>query len=122
MSLAAQRLALAKNLRRNATPSEQQLWSVLRAGRCGGFKFKRQVPISRFVADFACLEAWLIIEIDGESHDGTVEEDEIRSTVLSELGYHVIRFTNEDVHSNLEGVWQLIYDTCVQRIVGKTCG
>ncbi len=85
------------------TDAEAKLWYHLRDRRLGGFKFVRQVPIGRYIADFACREADLIIELDGGQHADS-EYDEERTRVLGEHGYAVIRFWNNDVLSNIDGV------------------
>ncbi|MEO0467365.1 MAG: endonuclease domain-containing protein [Pseudomonadota bacterium] len=83
----------------------------------GGFKFRRQVPIGPYIADFACLEAMLVVEVDGESH-GTPNEkahDEARTHLLHSRGFHVYRAFNVDIYQNLTGVLeaigQLLQDT-----------
>ena len=87
----------AKRLRREQTALEARLWHELRANRLDGWKFKRQVPIGRYVADFACLSAYLIVEVDGPTHD-TIEQrgkDGERDAVLRRLGFRVLRFGSE---------------------------
>ncbi|MCX5515909.1 endonuclease domain-containing protein [Kaistia algarum] len=97
--------SLAKTLRRNQTDVERRLWSHLRDRRLEGLKFRRQVPIGPYVVDFACVEALLVIELDGSQH---VEEqaayDGRRTTYLKGLGYQVLRFWNSDILTNIEGV------------------
>ena len=87
----------AKFLRRAATAPEKALWTMLRDRQLGGFKFRRQHPIEPYVVDFYCARARLVVELDGESHDGRREFDERRSSFLRRLGLHVIRFSNDDV-------------------------
>jgi len=94
----------AKTLRRNLTGAEQKLWYHLRAYRFMGKKFKRQKPIGRYVVDFVCLEEKLIIELDGGQHAESVEYDQERDSWLRKQGYTVLRFWNNDVLRNLEGV------------------
>ena len=98
----------ARRLRREATPAEKKLWSVLRGGAIGGFKFRRQQRLGPFVADFACQSARLVIEIDGDSHAHQIEYDARRTEFLMREGYRVLRFTNLDVMDNLEGVSRVI--------------
>ena len=98
----------ARRLRRDATPAEKKLWSVLRRGGIVGFKFRRQQRIGPFVADFACQSARLVIEIDGDSHAHQIDYDARRTEFLAEEGYRVLRFTNSDVMDNLEGVCRAI--------------
>ena len=89
----------AKTLRKRLTSAEALLWSELRGYRKSGAHFRRQVPIGRYVADFACHRNKLIVEIDGVSHtyDATIARDAERDCFLNARGYRVLRFTNEDV-------------------------
>jgi very-short-patch-repair endonuclease len=106
---------IARSLRRNATSAERRLWQGLRREQIAGFRFRRQVILSGFVADFACFEARLVIEVDGATH-GTDEEivrDAARSTALAAHGYDVLRFTNDDVFNNLDGVLETVYTRLV---------
>jgi very-short-patch-repair endonuclease len=105
-------VAAAKSLRTNSTDAERKLWSKLRDRRLLGFKFVRQQAIGRYIADFACRQADLIIELDGGQHteDKALAYDEERTRVLAEHGYEVIRFWNNDVADNIDGVLQVIAD------------
>jgi very-short-patch-repair endonuclease len=87
----------SRQLRADSTRAETGLWRLLKGRGVGGLKFRRQHPINRFFADFACLEAKLMIEIDGKSHSGREEEDAARTLVLENCGFQVLRFTNSDV-------------------------
>jgi very-short-patch-repair endonuclease len=89
--------------RRNATPAEECLWAVLRDRKLDGWKFKRQKVIGKFVADFYCRDAKLIVELDGEIHDSRDAQvaDALRSEFLNAKGYTVLRFRNEEVLENL---------------------
>ena len=102
----------AKDLRRDQTPAERQLWTHLRGKQLGGFRFRRQHPIGPFIVDFCCLRPRLVIEIDGDSHAEQVKYDEARTAYLEEHGYAVIRFTNEDVLRRFEGVLAEIARRC----------
>ncbi len=93
----------AIDLRQNATNPEQRLWSILCRRQLGGLKFRRQHPIEPYIADF-CASANLIIELDGESHEGRQSYDEARSEHLQKMGLKILRVTNDDVIHNLEGV------------------
>jgi very-short-patch-repair endonuclease len=84
------------------------MWSRLRDRRFLGLKFKRQVPIDRFVVDFLSTEAKLIVEIDGGQHGERAEADKQRTAVLESMGYLVLRFWNNDVLTNIEGVLELM--------------
>lgn len=97
----------AETLRQNSTDAEPKLWSKLRDRQLLGFKFVRQQPIGPYVADFACREADLIIELDGGQHTDSAT-DVARTEALGQHGYQVIRFWNNDVLTNLEGVLQVI--------------
>lgn len=92
----------AKELRKEATPAEKILWERLRGRRLGGFKFRRQAPMGKVIADFYCPECKLIIEIDGGIHGFQVEEDIQQTKEIGSFGYRVIRFRNEEIPSNIE--------------------
>ena len=96
----------ARALRTNQTDTERKLWRELRQLKSLGFHFRRQVPIDRFIADFACFSARLVIEVDGGQHNLTAgaKADEQRDAYLRQHGYHVLRFWNNDVMGNLDGV------------------
>jgi very-short-patch-repair endonuclease len=87
------------------------MWSRLRDRRFLGLKFKRQVPIDRFVVDFVCADANLIVEVDGGQHAERLAADAERTRVLESMGYLVLRFWNNDVLSNIDGVLELIAST-----------
>ena len=97
-------LERARGMRRQMTEPERRLWAVLRAWRLDGAKFSRQVPIDRYIADFAARRERLIVEVDGDTHAGREAADAARTQVLEALGYRVIRVTNHDVMVNIEGV------------------
>jgi very-short-patch-repair endonuclease len=98
----------ARELRKAQTDAEKCLWSRLRDRRLGGHKFRRQFPIGPFFADFCCLEKKMVIEIDGEHHANTMNADLNRTEGMEELGFHVLRFWNNDVVTNLDGVCRSI--------------
>lgn len=102
----------ARQLRREMTPAEAILWKELRAKRFDGFKFRRQQPIDRYIADFFCPAAKLIVELDGETHVGREVPDATRQARLEELGYRVVRFLNSDVYDDLEMVLENIWAAC----------
>ncbi len=97
-------MTIARKLRGTPTDVEQLLWWKLRARQFGGWKFRRQVPVIGYVADFACLEARLIIELDGGQHAETVERDEHRTKLLEQAGFRVLRFWNVQLTEDLAGV------------------
>ena len=93
----------AQELRREATPAERLLWRELSASKLG-YKFSRQMPVGRYICDFLCRSERLAVELDGYSHDLTVDSDEARDRFIGRQGIRVLRFANNDVLSNLEGV------------------
>jgi very-short-patch-repair endonuclease len=94
----------ARNLRRNQTDAERRLWYHLKDRSLAGFKFRRQHPIGHFIVDFICLEARLIIELDGGQHASQVEEDKSRTAYLETRGYRVVRFWNNQVLGEIQAV------------------
>ncbi|NKB56735.1 MAG: DUF559 domain-containing protein [Alphaproteobacteria bacterium] len=98
----------ARNLRSNLTDTERRLWYRLRRRQCAGFRFRRQVPIGAFVVDFACLSEMLVVEVDGGQHADEVERDAVRTAWLEKEGYRVIRFWNNEVLQNTDGVVEAI--------------
>ena len=90
-------------LRRAATPAERALWVFLSRGQLGA-KFSRQMPVGPFFADFLCRELSLVVELDGFSHDVSPERDMRRDRWMAEHGFTVLRFANDDVRDNAEGV------------------
>jgi very-short-patch-repair endonuclease len=103
-------IATARKLRRNSTDAELKLWLELRGRRLGGLKFRRQAPISGFVADFLCEDVKLIVEVDGGQHAEHYEADEIRAGILRSAGYEILRFWNNDVLLNIDGVLEQILE------------
>lgn len=81
---------------------------MLRGRRLAGWKFRRQVPVGRYVADFACYEARLIVELDGASHEGQELRDLDRTGELEQFGWQVVRFPNDQVIDDLGGVSEAI--------------
>jgi very-short-patch-repair endonuclease len=99
---------LARQKRHHPAPAENLLWECLRNRRIAGLKFRRQHAIERFIVDFYCAEAHLVVEVDGPIHDYTPEEDAIRQEFLESVGTRVIRFTNDDVLHHLDAVLEAI--------------
>ena len=97
-------LLVARELRGRLTHEEKLLWDRLRANRLGGYKFKRQHPIGRFIPDFICIEGRLVIEIDGGYHSeaAQIQTDAERTLRLESLGLKVLRFSNESIRTELE--------------------
>jgi very-short-patch-repair endonuclease len=86
------------------TEAERRIWQILRSQQMQGHKFRRQVPIGRYIADFVCHEARLIVEIDGGQHDRGSPREAERSMFLQNEGYRLLRFWNNEVLANLDGV------------------
>ena len=101
---ASRTVGRARRLRKESTFPEKLLWGGLRHGRLVHVKFRRQHPIGPYVADFYCHTAQLIIELDGDSHDGRAAEDRKREVYLNSKGYRVMRFLNDDVLQDLDSV------------------
>ncbi len=94
----------ARALRTNATDAERHLWSHLRRKQIDGFRFRRQQAIGPYVVDFFCPRATLIIEVDGGQHATREADDERRTLWLEARGYRVLRFWNNEVLQNIDGV------------------
>ena len=101
---------MARSLRRDATNAERRLWEGLRRKQIAGFRFRRQVILGGFIADFASFDARLVVEVDGATHstDQGAAYDAARSATLIAQGFTVLRFTNDDVYRNLDGVPETI--------------
>ena len=98
----------ARKLRENQTDVENKLWSELRGRQLSGVKFRRQHPIGPFIVDFCCVERGLVVELDGGQHVDRSAADERRTRVLKRLGYRVLRFWDNEVLSNLDGVLERV--------------
>ena len=98
----------SRALRRNPTDAEIRLWHHLRDRRLAGFKFRRQLPIGPYFADFGCAQRRLIIELDGGQHAEQAAPDARRSAYLNEQGYTVIRFWNDQVLKETDAVLEEI--------------
>ncbi len=101
----------AKALRKRPTDVEMLLWRHLRAKQLKGLKFRRQQPIGRYIVDFVCFENRVIIEVDGGQH--TAETDGERDEWLIGQGFRVLRFWNNEVLANTQGVLEVIIDSCL---------
>ena len=108
-------LVRAKAMRHESSNAERALWRQLRGRRLAGYKFRRQVVIAPFIVDFVCFEAKLIVEADGGQHADRGGYDARRSTLLEQKGYRVIRFWNNEILSNLEGVLARIVSALSER-------
>lgn len=96
--MTSRRITFARNQRQSMGLAESKAWDLLRGGRIDGHKFRRQHPIDRYIADFACEQLKLIIEIDGGVHDrdDIILRDHLRQEELEQLGWTVLRFTNDE--------------------------
>ena len=100
---------VARKLRNDMTDAERRLWSHLRASQLDGARFIRQLPIGDFVVDFACRSAWIAVELDGGQHADSPTDD-ARTQIIEAHGYRVIRFWNNDVLQNTDGVLTAIVE------------
>jgi very-short-patch-repair endonuclease len=98
----------ARKLRKNLTDVENKLWSRLRGRQLSGVKFRRQHPIGPFIVDFCCVERRLVVELDGGQHAERNTADERRTRLVERFGYRVLRFWDNEVLSNLDGVLERI--------------
>lgn len=105
-------LQRARKMRRKPTEPERRLWRHLRGKQLGGFKFRRQHPMGKYIVDFYCFEVGLVVEVDGSSHAFRQEYDARRTAFLEAQGNVVIRFWNREVMENVEGVLAVILAKC----------
>ena len=99
---------LARNLRNNSTLAEVLLWDKLKQRKMSGYQFLRQRPIKDYIVDFFCHKLNLVVEIDGDSHEGKIIKDKIRQKKLEEMGLTVLRFGDHAVKTHIEGVLNTI--------------
>jgi very-short-patch-repair endonuclease len=105
-------IARGRQLRQEMTFPERLLWSRLRDCRLAGLRFRRQHSVGPYVADYYCPSTKVVIELDGRSHDGQRDKDRQRQDYLERQGLRVIRFGNDSVLKNLNGVLEAIADAC----------
>jgi len=98
----------ARQLRNQSTDAERLLWRHLRRQQLGGFRFRRQFPVGRYIADFMCVEAALVIELDGGQHNDQSMRDRYRDAVIEGKGCRVLRFWNNQVFEETEAVLEVI--------------
>ena len=103
----------ARQHRRDATEAETRLWQSLRSRRLADFKFRRQVWIGPFIADFLCMDAMLVVEVDGSQHIGDAAYDADRTAFLANKGYRVIRVWNNDVMQRMDDVLAAILSALI---------
>jgi very-short-patch-repair endonuclease len=107
---------LARRLRSDQTIAEKQLWFQLRNYQLLGFKFRRQQVIENYIVDFVCFEKKLVIEVDGGQHQSmTREQDTARTEWLNSRGFRVLRFWNDEILENIDGVMEIIRQTLDDR-------
>lgn len=108
----------ARELRRNSTDAERRVWSCLRAGRLGGHVFRRQHPVGKYIADFYCHAARLVVELDGGQHAeaDAAASDARRTAVMAAAGMHVIRFSDYDALTDTEAVALTILQEVERRL------
>ena len=101
-------------MEKNSTQAEALLWSRLRARQMEGMKFRRQQPIENFIVDFVCFEKRIVIELDGGQHAKNKDKDNERDRLLTENGFTVLRFWDNEVFDNIEGFLEAIRQKCIQ--------
>ena len=106
-------IALGKVLRKRPTDAEQLLWKQLRLKQLEGLKFRRQQPIDNYIVDFVCFEKRIVIEVDGGQHAIQKEDDVLRDTYLNQQGFQVLRFWNNELLQNINGVLEVIKERCL---------
>lgn len=117
LPIPARLLDSARKLRHGMTDAENLLWYLLRRKQLGGFRFRRQHPYLGFILDFYCPEARLVVEIDGGQHADNITGDALRTDCLERRGLKVLRFWNNEVTDNIEGVLETIYFSLVEKVV-----
>lgn len=106
--MTGERRHFARELRKAPTSAEDTLWQALRGRRLHGLKFRRQVPLLAYTVDFLCFDAKLIVELDGKQHGWFAEYDAKRTAEIETQGFVVLRFTNEEVQTDLDCVMKAI--------------
>ena len=112
------RTDIARRLRANQTDAETKLWHRIRNRQISGFKFVRQEPIGRYICDFVCRGQGVVVEVDGGQHLES-KCDEIRDRYLAERGYRVMRFWNNEVLANIDGVL-MVLDESLRNAAGRS--
>jgi len=110
MKISDNLLLASRKLRREQTPWEDKLWYSLREKRFYGLRFRRQFVIGHYIVDFCCFQKKLVVELDGSHHDEQInrQNDAERTAILEAQGYRMIRFWNNEVDENIEGVLETI--------------
>jgi very-short-patch-repair endonuclease len=110
---------VARDLRKEETNAESSLWEELRNRRLGGYKFRRQYGIERYVADFYCSDARLVIEVDGPIHQKQTEQDKCREEEIIQRDITVIRFSNNEIIKDIKAVLQKIQHYIAQKLTDR---
>ena len=110
--MASRSTNVARGLRRRSTEAERLLWRHLRSKAFGGLKFRRQEPIGEYIVDFVCYEKRVVVELDGADHAMKRQEDQSRGEWLNEQGFEVLRFLNNEVLTNIDGVLEVVGMAC----------
>lgn len=105
-------IAAARALRTSSTDVENLLWRQLRRKQFAGLKFRRQQPIDNYIVDFVCFDKRVVIEVDGGQHASERDKDAERDGYLIRSGFKVLRFWNNEVLQNMDGVWEVIRNSC----------
>ena len=113
-------IARPRSLRVNITNAERKLWYALRDRRFAGYRFRRQVPVGPYIADFLCYQARLVIEVDGGQHAESAR-DARRDRWFAQNGFRVLRFWNNEVLQNLEVVWTVIFEAVEKTTPHPAC-
>jgi adenine-specific DNA-methyltransferase len=103
-------LRFARDLRKNPTSPERLLWGRLRRRQMAGFKFRRQHSVGPYICDFACVEASILVELDGSQHVERSDYDFGRDAFLRSKGFRILRFWNNDVLSNTDAILETVYE------------
>ena len=107
-------LANARALRTNSSDAERRLWRFVRNRQLAGYRFRRQIPLGRYIVDFVCLRARLVVELDGGQHLANASEDIERTLDLARAGFRVLRFWNNEVLAQTEVVLESILEALIQ--------
>ena len=105
----------ARDQRRSPTDAEARLWLYIRRRQLAGQRFRRQHPIGPYIADFACFERQLVIELDGDQHDANRQYDQRRDRYMTARGFQVLRFPSYRVFNDLEAVLDTIHEALIKR-------
>jgi len=113
--LTTQQVICSRILRSNLTDAEKLLWRHLRRKQIAGIKFRRQHPVGRYVVDFTCLQKRLAIEVDGGQHAEMQPHDRQRDAYLAKQGFRAMRFWNNEVLGNIDGVMEQIWNALTEK-------